>query len=576
MKENIEFIWAYARKYKARFSLMLLSILFTSLAGALFPFFLGRMINSLLYQRNFTGFLKNFCGYGIFFCVQQFMRFINTRLYAILEITFLYDVKEDILKNLFRKQADFWVNVDRGDTISRMEEDTHEILDYIYYNLFYTISDVFEFASQIILILMINWKLLILTLISMPISFVLPKICAKIAAKYYEKKLSVRGKFFGWIFDIVNCLSDLRLLSGEQKIERDFENKREKLNQSHKEVSKIEVLTNAGIEGTGVLLKILLYGVSAFLVIQKELLIGNFISVIEYFNSSLDLFNDMAGRTNPITENMAAVSRIREMLHTESDEMQEVCDLHIKDSDIFFDNISFAYEHDEEDIIKNISFKVKQGEHLVIAGKSGSGKTTLAHMLIGFYKPFTGDIYIGKHSITKENYNLRKKMGVVFQNTAVFDGSIRYNLIFDENEKRDKEIWKILEQLKLEEVIKSLPDGLSTSISNQYIPLSGGQIQRLEIARVVLQNPDIILFDEPTAAFDYQSELEFLKLCDTILEAKTIVIISHRLETLKVANKILFFHHGEIEGIGTHKELLESCILYRKYVHEESSYETAY
>lgn len=132
------------------------------------------------------------------------MRFINTRLYAILEITFLYDVKEDILKNLFRKQADFWVNVDRGDTISRMEEDTHEILDYIYYNLFYTISDVFEFASQIILILMINWKLLILTLISMPISFVLPKICAKIAAKYYEKKLSVRGKFFGWIFDIVN------------------------------------------------------------------------------------------------------------------------------------------------------------------------------------------------------------------------------------------------------------------------------------------------------------------------------------------------------------------------------------
>ena len=171
---------------------------------------------------------------------------------------------------------------------------------------------------------------------------------------------------------------------------------------------------------------------------------------------------------------------------------------------------------------------------------------------------------------------MSKKMGVVFQNTAVFDGSIRYNLIFDENEKRDKEIWKILEQLKLEEVIKSLPDGLSTSISNQYIPLSGGQIQRLEIARVVLQNPDIILFDEPTAAFDYQSELEFLKLCDTILEAKTIVLISHRLETLKAANKILFFHHGEIEGIGTHKELLESCILYRKYVHEESSYETAY
>lgn len=403
MKENFKFIWIYARKYKTLFSLMLFSILFTSLSGALFPFFLGRMINSLLYQRDFMAFFKNFCGYGIFFCVQQLMRFINTRLYAILETSFLYDVREDVLKSLFGKPADFWVNTDRGDVISRLEDDTHEILDYIYYNLFYTISDVFEFASQIILILMINWKLLILTVISIPLSFVFPKICAKIASKYYEEKIRVHGQFSGWIFDIVNCLMDLRLLSGKQKIERDFEKNRDKLNQTQKEVSRIEVLTNAGIEGTEVLLKILLYSVSAFLVIQKELMIGNFISVIEYFNSSLDLFNDMAGRSNPITENMVAVSRVKEMIDAENNATQEKHDLYIDNCDIFFDNVSFSYDDGEGEIIKNVSFKVKQGDHLVIAGKSGSGKTTLIHMLIGFYRPSVGDIYIGKRCITNEN-----------------------------------------------------------------------------------------------------------------------------------------------------------------------------
>ena len=162
-------------------------------------------------------FFMYFCGYGIFFSVQQLMRYINTRLYAILETTFIYDIRRDALKSTFLKSAVVLSDLNRGDIVSRIEDDTHEVLEYIYYNLCYTISDVFEFISQIILILFINEKLLVLTVISMPISFVFPKLFSKIAEKYYKKQLQVNGEFLGWISDIINNLVDIRLLSGKEK-----------------------------------------------------------------------------------------------------------------------------------------------------------------------------------------------------------------------------------------------------------------------------------------------------------------------------------------------------------------------
>ncbi|MFQ6806504.1 MAG: ABC transporter ATP-binding protein [Lachnospiraceae bacterium] len=568
MKDNMKFIWVYAQNYKMRFFLMLVSILLTSISGALFPFFLGKMINSLLYQRDFYAFFMYFCGYGIFFIAQQLMRYINTRLYAILETTFIYDIRRDALKSTFLKSAVALSDLNRGDIISRIEDDAHEVLDYIYYNLFYTISDVFEFISQIILILLINEKLLVLTIISMPISFVFPKLFSKIAEKYYKKQLQVNGEFLGWILDIINNLIDIRLLSGKEKVCNDFEKRREKLNRTKIEVSKVEVFTQIGIEGTGVILKIMLYSMSAILVFLNQLLIGDFISVIEYFNSSLDLFNDMAGRSNPITENMVAISRVKELV-IQDDKIDDVSTtLETVGSDISFKDVSFFYDSKENEVIKNATFSVKQGEHVVIAGKSGCGKTTLIRLLIGFYKPTMGNIYIGDKNIAEFEGRLSPKIGIVFQNTAIFDGSIRYNLIFDENKDRDEELWNVLKMVGLASNIQALREKLSTLLSNQDMILSGGQMQRLGIARALLTNPEIIIFDEPTSAFDIKSECDFLEMCNTKLSNKTIVMISHRLETLRSAKRIIFINDGVVEGCGNHEDLLKQSATYRKYVSE--------
>lgn len=568
MKENLKFIWLYARNYKIRLSVMLFSILLTSISGALFPFFLGKMINSLLYGRDYVLFFRNFCLYGAFFLVQQFMRFINTRQYAALETTLLFDIRRDALENIFSKPADYLSQMDRGDTISRIEKDVHQILDYIYFNLFYSISDIFEFASQIILILLISWKLIVLTIICMPISFLLPRFCSKISKKYYQKQSEIDGKLSGWFFDIINSLVDLRLLSGEQKVNSDYLKQKENYISIRKSTTKIETFTQIGIEGTEVILKILLYSVSAILVIQKELLIGNFISVIEYFNSSLALFNEMANRANPITENMVAIDRVRDIISSPQESfVPEILTSDV--NDIRFENISFRYEKEGPQILKNLSFYISPGEHVVFAGESGCGKTTITRLMMDFYNPDDGIIYIGNMAMKQnKNMNLSSKIGVVFQATAIFDGSIRYNLIFSDNMDRDNEIWLVLERVGLSEYVNSLPNGLSTELSGLNTHLSGGQIQRIGISRTLLKNADIIIFDEPTSAFDWKSEQIFLEMCQVFYRQKTIIMISHRIETLKAADRVYFIKNGEIEAVGKHEELLANNSDYVKYLNK--------
>lgn len=219
-------------------------------------------------------------------------------------------------------------------------------------------------------------------------------------------------------------------------------------------------------------------------------------------------------------------------------------------------------------MIKNATFNVKQGEHVVLAGKSGGGKTTLIRLLTGFYKPTMGSIYIGDKNIAKFEGKMNPKIGIVFQNTAIFDGSIRYNLIFDENKERDEELWNVLKMVGLDSNIQVLPEKLSTVLSNQNMILSGGQIQRLGIARALLTNPEIIVFDEPTSAFDMKSECDFLEMCNKRLSDKTIVTISHRLETLKSAKRIIFINGGVVEDCGNHEDLLKRSAMYRKYVRD--------
>lgn len=237
-------------------------------------------------------------------------------------------------------------------------------------------------------------------------------------------------------------------------------------------------------------------------------------------------------------------------------------DLQIKKGRIEFDNVRFAYLS-ERPIIKGISFSVEPGKKVAVVGPSGSGKSTLSRLLFRFYDTDEGAIRIDGIDIRDcTQASLRQALGVVPQDTVMFNESIRYNLAYARNDATDDEVKAAARAANLDEFIESLPQGYDTVVGERGLKLSGGEKQRMAIARVLLKNPPIIVFDEATSSLDTRSEKTILEGLNTAAERATSLVIAHRLSTIIDADEILVLDAGEIVERGTHDELLRNDGLY--------------
>lgn len=260
----------------------------------------------------------------------------------------------------------------------------------------------------------------------------------------------------------------------------------------------------------------------------------------------------------------AAIGRINKVLElkTESDGNIELKD---KKIDITLKNLTFSYTEDKT-TLKNISFSIKSGEKVAIIGASGSGKTTISQLIAGFYAKNSGDILYNDISIDNiSKKSLREHIFLVLQMPILFNNSLRFNLTMGEDisNERIKEALKIAQ---LNSMLENLPDGLDTIVGKMGIRLSGGQRQRLSIARMILANPSVVIFDESTSALDVQTETKLFENLENILKDKTVITIAHRLSTVKNASKIFVLEDGELVQSGTHLELEDKTGHYKDFV----------
>ncbi|WP_231075121.1 ABC transporter ATP-binding protein [Streptococcus mitis] len=235
-----------------------------------------------------------------------------------------------------------------------------------------------------------------------------------------------------------------------------------------------------------------------------------------------------------------------------------------------FNHVYFGYDENRP-VLKDITFSIFKGQKIAFVGPSGSGKSTIVRLLERFYKPLSGDILMEQSSIY--DFNLKEwrgKIAWVSQNNAVLSGSIRDNLCLGLNRLvADDELMKVLDLVSLGDEIRSMKEGLDTEAGERGRLLSGGQSQRLQIARAYLKDAEILIFDEATANLDADSEYAIISSLYSVLKEKTVVIIAHRLSTVKDVDCIFFLEEGKITGSGTHKELLENHERYARFVQEQ-------
>jgi len=243
---------------------------------------------------------------------------------------------------------------------------------------------------------------------------------------------------------------------------------------------------------------------------------------------------------------------------------EDAAELNVKSPSIEFNNVKFSYQPNRP-ILQGINFKVAAGKKVAVVGASGAGKSTLARLLFRFYEVTDGAIKIGKQNIKNVTlHSLRKSIGIVPQDTVLFNDSLLYNVQYGRPDASMYDVIKAIKMANLEEFVERLPEGLETKVGERGLKLSGGEKQRVAIARTILKNPDILILDEATSSLDSKTERDIQDALNSVTKNRTTLVIAHRLSTIVDADNIVVLDQGEVIESGTHQELLEKNGAYQK------------
>lgn len=271
-----------------------------------------------------------------------------------------------------------------------------------------------------------------------------------------------------------------------------------------------------------------------------------------------------------ITLNKAAASasRISSILDTPSDTPRTYSNSCADEGySVSFEGVSFSYDTSGggEDVLKDLSFRVTRGSTVGIIGGTGSGKTTLANLIPGFYAPTAGDVFVnGKNASSLTPDEIEKLFGIVPQKAVLFAGSIRSNLLWEKPNATDEEMWNSLALAGAEDFVRELPNGLDSEVLQGGSNFSGGQRQRLTIARALVRRPEVLILDDSASALDYATESKLRKNLYSLDYGPTVFIISQRASSIMHADLVMVLDDGVPVGVGDHKSLLESCEVYRE------------
>ncbi|MDQ7041970.1 MAG: ABC transporter ATP-binding protein, partial [Sulfurimonas sp.] len=304
------------------------------------------------------------------------------------------------------------------------------------------------------------------------------------------------------------------------------------------------------------------------LVVYSDLSIGMMFAMFGYIWFIMTPVQDLLSFQYAYSSAMSALERINHILTLKTEVSgTKVLDGH--DVNITLKDVDFSYSNDKK-ILQNISLTIPQGCKIALIGASGSGKTTLAQVISGFYEKSSGEIYYNDIPTQElDKSSLREKIYLVLQMPILFNSTLRFNITMGDESISDEQIHNALHIAQLNDMITKMEDGLETIVGHHGVRLSGGQRQRLSIARMIIAQPSVVIFDESTSALDVHTEMKLQLALEEILKDKTVITIAHRLSTVKNADKIYVLEEGKLVQSGSHKELENKEGHYKEFVKKQ-------
>lgn len=569
---SLKYLNKYLLKYKWRLLAGTLSIILSNLFGVMMPKVVGDAVNGFKddVANQLTGneILWNalkIAGFYILLNIGKgFFLFLTRQTIIVMSRLIEYDLKNEIYEHYQKLDFGFYKKNRIGDLMNRISEDVTQVRQYLGPGLMYNINLIVLFPLCIYWMMQTNVKLTLIVLIPLPLlSFIIYKVSSKI--NYASKKVQEQQSNIS--NSVQENFSGIRILKAylrEAESEAKFNETAQEYKKRTMKMVLIESLFLPSITfliSISVLLSIYVGGLMSY---TGEIKVGDIIAFIMYINMLTWPFASVGWVTSMIQRASASQERINEFLKFKPEIQTQTNDSLNSINAIRFENVSFTYENSGIVALKNLNFTINKGEKIGIVGKTGSGKSSLLYLITRQFDVTSGTLYVNEKPIQEVNLNeYRRKTGVVPQEVFLFSDTIKNNLSFGINDREitEEELVEASKKAHVYHNIERFKDKFETELGERGVNLSGGQKQRLSIARALIRKPELLLLDDCLSAVDTETEEKILNSLESI-KNKTVIIVSHRISSLRMADKILVLKEGEIVENGSHEELLSKQGIY--------------
>ena len=478
-------------------------------------------------------------------------------------------IQTDMLRSFIKADTETIESKHSGNYISNLNFDVQQITRMLSEAFLSLFKDGLTLIGLLIVMFYQNWKLSLIAIIMIPLASVTAKVLGKRMGKVSTQAQERSGDLNRYLIDLFKNHKIIKIFQRE-----DYEKSRSEifvnnLKEKSAKIPAVYIRSAPVMEVlTGIMIAILIF-YSGKLIINEELGINNFFSFLAAMMLAYQPVKTLTKVNVAIGQGLAAAKRILPIVDMEVEinpnEKGEGLDL--KDGNILFNNINFSYKSNfENKVLKNISAEFSGGKMTALVGHSGSGKSTLLNMIPRIYSPNEGNIKIDEQDISKINLNsLRKEISIVDQNVTLFDDTVLNNIKYANPDASLEEIYEAAENAMCKDFIENLDNKYETRIGENGVKLSGGEKQRLSIARAFLKKSKIILLDEATSSLDSETEEKIQSALNKLILNKTTIVIAHRLSTILNSDKIYVVDQGKIIDSGNHKDLLSSSNVYKNF-----------
>jgi subfamily B ATP-binding cassette protein MsbA len=478
----------------------------------------------------------------------------------------------DMINSLIKTDTQIIDKKHSGKFISNLTYDVTHITNLLSNAILNLFKDSLTLIGLLAVMFLQNWKLALISIVMIPLASISAKTLGKRIGKVTTQAQEKSGYLTTYLVELFKNHKLIKIFQKENSEVNRADGYLDQLKEKNKKIQTVFVRLSPIMETlTGFMIAVLIF-YSGKLMSRGELDINNFFSFLAAMMLAYQPVRSLSTLNMIINQGLSAASRILPIIDQKNKikNSESAKPLKIKDADINFHNVNFSYEDNEGPTLQSINLKFEGGKMTSLVGHSGSGKSTILNLIPRFYDAKSGDIIIDDQSIYSSTIeSLRSGISMVSQETTLFDDTIKNNIKYGRQEATDEEVFKVAKLSYCDEFINSLPNKFDTLIGENGVRLSGGEKQRLSIARAMMKQSSIILLDEATSSLDSETESKIQDALKILTKNKTTIVIAHRLSTILNSNNIYVIDRGKIIDNGNHEALMVKSDLYKNFYEKQ-------